>query len=198
MLLLALLTAASAEDVRDLMNAWRVSYNQAVDLYDAGRYPEALAETQEAVALAPPSQRRNPLILQATLAGELRDYTLALNSLDALLPDPAVPWNIFYNGAITARIGGYPASAHRYSRAAWSRGKGHEAEIAPLFVSTAMDVALWDEAVTVSARVPPAEDYLLAALTRELVAHRRCDQARAVATRLPPDEERADLLGSCD
>lgn len=198
MLLLTLLTVASAEDVRDLVNAWRVSYNAAVDLYDAGKYPEALVLVEEAVQRAPPSQVRNPLILQASLAGELREYELALNSLDRLLPDAGVPWNVFFNGAITARIGGYPASAHRYSRAAWARGKGHEAEIAPLFVSTAIDVELWDEAVKVSVSVPPSEDYLLASLTRELVAHRRCAQARTVASRLPPDEEREELLGSCE
>ncbi|MCB9766223.1 MAG: hypothetical protein H6739_40990 [Alphaproteobacteria bacterium] len=202
-LLIALIAAALAEDVRDLANAWKRMHNEAVDLHNAGDDEAALALAREALRLAPSGQDTRTLILVAEIAGEQKQYIEALNALDQLAEREKVPWGVFYNGAITARVGGYPASAYRYAREALARTQDQQALVAPVYVSTAMDIAVTDKVLLVkavegSALIPDSEElYLRADLVRVLMSEGRCADATAVAARLPEDPERAERLSAC-
>lgn len=196
---MALVGPAWADDVRDLANAWKVAHNEAVELQEAGDTAAALPLAKQAAALAPDHQKTRPLILLAEVAGEEKDYITALNALDALLPRTRVPWGVFYNGSITARSGGYPASSYRYAQAALDRAGDQQGFVAPVTVYAALELGLLDRAVAAAAYLPKeGEEHTRAMLVRELSYAGRCGDARRAAEGLPPDDEREELLSSCE
>lgn len=197
--MIALCALAWADDVRDLANAWKVKHNEAVELHAAGDFAGALPLAKEAAALAPDAYKTRPLILLAEVAGQQQDYMAALNALDELIPRSRVPWGVFYNGSITARSGGYPASSYRYARAALERAGDQQGFVAPVTVHAALEMGLLDHAMEAARFLPKqGEEHTRAALVRELSYAGRCGDARAVAAPLPPDEEREELLSSCE
>lgn len=197
LLLLALLHAALAEDVRDLVNAWKLEYNQALELRKQGKTLAALDAAGRAVAAAPAAERHTPAALFSELATELGDYPLAFNTLDPYTSNPAVPWQVWWNASISAREADYPATSLRYARLATQRHP-RPAEAAPLLLGAAMVAEELDLALEAERLLPPkAELELRSALVRDLTEAQRCEDARAVAARLPADPERDARLQEC-
>lgn len=194
---LLLAPASAQEDVRDLVNAWKREYNEALALRAAGQSLAALDAAGRALGLASASERHTPAALYAELAAELGDYPLAFNTLDPLVGDPKVPWQVWWNASVTARDAEYPATALRYAREA-TRRHPRPAEAAPLLLGAAMVSQEWALALEAERLLPAkAELELRSALVRELVEAHRCEEARAVAARLPLDPEREERVGGC-
>lgn len=196
--LLLLFNLALAEDVRDLVNAWKREYNQALELRKQGKSLAALDAAGRAMALAPASDRGQPAALYAELAGDLGDFPLCFNTLDPYVHDKSLTWEVWWNASITARDADYPATSLRYAREAVKRHP-KPAEAAGLLLSAALQAEELDIAMQADALLPASAELIMrSGLVRDLVEAKRCDDARKVSARLPADPERDELLNECD
>ena len=188
---------AFGEDVRDLVNAWKLKYNEALELSRSGRTLAALDAAMAAAELAPTPDKPQAQALVATLAAELGDYDLAFATIDPLLGHPAVGWQTWWNLAISARDGGYPERGVRYAQAALV-GMPKPEEAHALILSMAVSARQLDVALEAEKKLGKGkEPELRAALVRALIEGRRCDDARRVSAGLPADGDREALLADC-